>query len=45
MAETILKVQEEAGMLPPPDYTITYYSSEEPAGYSPNFWEPEDDLP
>lgn len=42
MAETILHIQEEAGMLPPPDYTETYYSGDEPGGYSPNFWEDEE---
>ena len=41
MAETILYIQEEAGMLPPPDYTETYYSGDEPGGYNPNFWEDE----
>jgi hypothetical protein len=41
MAETILHIQEEVGMLPPPDYTETYYSGDEPGGYSPNFWEDE----
>ena len=37
----LLKALEEAGMLPPPDYTETYYSGDEPGGYSPNFWEDE----
>jgi hypothetical protein len=40
-AEAILKLVEKLGMLPPPDYTETYYSGDEPGGYSPNFWEDE----
>ena len=31
----------EEALLPPPDYTETYYSGDEPGGYSPNFWEDE----
>ena len=38
----LLKALEEAGMLPPPDYTETYYSGDEPGGYHPNFWEDEE---
>ena len=37
----LLQMQEEVGMLPPPDYTETYYSGDEPGGYNPNFWENE----
>jgi hypothetical protein len=38
----LLKALEEAGMLPPPDYTETYYSGDEPGGYNPNSWEDEE---
>jgi hypothetical protein len=40
-AEAVLKLVEKFGMLPPPDYTETYYSGDEPGGYNPNFWEEE----
>ena len=42
-AEAVLKLVEKLGMLPPPDYTETYYSGDEPGGYHPNFWENEDE--
>jgi hypothetical protein len=42
LEEAILHHLESLGMLPPPDYTETYYSGDEPGGYSPNFWEDED---
>jgi len=42
-AEAVLKELEKLGMLPPPDYTETYYSGDEPGGYSPNSWENEDE--
>ena len=41
LEETLLHRIEELGMLPPPDYTETYYSGDEPGGYHPNFWEEE----
>jgi hypothetical protein len=41
LEEALLHTVESLGMLPPPDYTQTYYSGDEPGGYSPNFWEDE----
>ena len=41
LEEALLHTVESLGMLPPPDYTETYYSGDEPGGYSPNFWEDE----
>ena len=41
-AYRILNRMEALGMLPPPDYTETYYSGDEPGGYHPNFWEDEE---
>jgi hypothetical protein len=43
LAETALETVELEGMLPPPDYSETYYSGDEPAGYHPNQWEDEDE--
>jgi hypothetical protein len=42
LEESLLHTVEGLGMLPPPDYTETYYSGDEPGGYHPNFWEDED---
>jgi hypothetical protein len=41
LEEALLHTVESIGMLPPPDYTETYYSGDEPGGYNPNFWEDE----
>ena len=41
LEEALLHTVESIGMLPPPDYTETYYSGDEPGGYSPNSWEEE----
>lgn len=43
LAETALETVELEGMLPPPDYSETYYSADEPGGYHPNRWEDEDE--
>jgi hypothetical protein len=43
LASTALETVELEGMLPPPDYSETYYSSDEPGGYHPNRWEDEDE--
>jgi hypothetical protein len=43
LAETALETVELEGMLPPPDFSETYYSADEPAGYHPNRWEDEDE--
>lgn len=40
-AREIISLIEDRGMLPPPNYNETYYSSDEPGGYSPNNWEEE----
>jgi hypothetical protein len=42
LAATALETVELEGMLPPPDYSETYYSGDEPGGYHPNRWEDED---
>jgi len=41
LEEAVLHTVESIGMLPPPDYTETYYSGDEAGGYHPNFWEEE----
>jgi len=41
LEEALLHTIETIGMPPPPDYTETYYSADEPGGYHPNFWEDE----
>jgi len=41
LEEALLHTVESIGMLPPPDYTETYYSGDEPGGYNPNSWEDE----
>jgi len=43
LAETALETVELEGMLPPRDYSETYYSSDYPQGYHPNQWEDEDE--
>ena len=48
ICDILIGKAESMGMLPPPDETNTYYSSDEPGGYSPNQWtedyEDDDDL-
>lgn len=43
IAKNVLNRIECEGMLPPPDFTTVYYSSDEAGGYNPNSWEEEDD--
>lgn len=44
LAETALETVELEGMLPPSDYSETYYSADEPGGYHPNRWEDDDEV-
>lgn len=44
LAETALETVELEGMLPPCDYTETYYSADEAGGYHPNRWEDDDEI-
>ena len=41
MANKILDIIEDHGMLPPEDTSEIYYSGEEPGGYHPRRWEEE----
>lgn len=44
IVDILLRKAERLGMLPPPDTTKTYYSSDNPGGESPHEWEGDEDL-